>query len=74
MIYTILLNDVIEGHVVGNIGRGRRGIQMLDNLKGETRRYWYMKEEAADRARWSLKFKDQVQQFLKSEILWMVSK
>jgi hypothetical protein len=43
---------VIEGKLEGRIEmtgrRGRRGKQLLDDLK-EKRRYWKLKEEALDR-------------------------
>jgi hypothetical protein len=35
--------------------RGRRHMQLLDNLK-ETRRYWKLKEEAQDRTLWRTQF------------------
>jgi hypothetical protein len=46
---------VIEGKLEGKIEiigrRGRRRKQLLDDFK-EKRRYWKLKEEAADRTMW----------------------
>jgi hypothetical protein len=45
------MKHVIDGKIEGNIKvlerRGRRFMQLLDDLK-ETRKYWKFKEEAAD--------------------------
>jgi hypothetical protein len=50
---------VIEGKLEGRIEmtgrRGRRRMQLLDDLK-EKRRYWKLKEEALDRSLWGNRF------------------
>jgi hypothetical protein len=50
-----LLKHVIEGKVEGRLEmtgrRGRRGKQLLDDLK-EKRRYWKLKEGSLDRTVW----------------------
>jgi hypothetical protein len=50
---------VIEGELEGRIEvtgrRGRRRMQLLDDLK-EKRRYWKLKEEALDRTLWRIRF------------------
>jgi hypothetical protein len=43
-----LIKHIIEGKILGTRRRGRRRMQLLDDLK-ETRRYWNLKEEAQDR-------------------------
>jgi hypothetical protein len=54
-----LLKHVIEGKLEARIEmtgrRGRRGKQLLDDLK-EKRRYWKLKEEALDRTLWRTRF------------------
>jgi hypothetical protein len=54
-----LLKHVIEGQLKGRIEmtgiRGRRGKQLLDDLK-EKRRYWKFKDEALDRTLWRTRF------------------
>jgi hypothetical protein len=54
-----LLKHVTEGKLEGRIKmtgrRGRRRMQLLDDLK-EKRRYWKLKEEALDRTRWRTRF------------------
>jgi len=53
------VNHVIDGKIEGGIEvlgrRGRRCKQLLDNLK-DTRKYWKLKEEAADRTLWRTGF------------------
>jgi hypothetical protein len=46
-----LIKHIIEEKILGTRGRGRRRMQLLDDLK-ETRRYWKVKEEAQDRTLW----------------------
>jgi hypothetical protein len=54
-----LLKHVIEGKLEGRIEmtgrRGRRGKQLLDDLK-KKKRYWKLKEEALDRTLWRTRF------------------
>jgi hypothetical protein len=54
-----LLKQVIEGKLEGRIEmtgrRGRRGKQLLDDIK-EKRRYCKLKEEAIDRTMWRTRF------------------
>jgi hypothetical protein len=54
-----LLKHVIEGKLEGRIEvtrrRGRRGKQLLADLKA-TRGYWKLKEEALDRTTWRTRF------------------
>jgi hypothetical protein len=54
-----LLKHVIEGKLEGRIEmtgrRGRRRMQLLDDLKGK-RRCWKLKEEALDRRLWGSHF------------------
>jgi hypothetical protein len=54
-----LLKHVIEGKLEGRIEmtgrRGRRRMQLLDDLT-ENRRYWKLKEEALDRTLWRTGF------------------
>ena len=54
-----LVKHVIEGTIEGRIevvgGRGRRGKQLLDDLK-ESRGYWKLKEEVLDRTVWRTGF------------------
>jgi hypothetical protein len=45
----------IEGKILGIRRRGRRRMQLLDDLK-ETRRYWKLKEEAQDCTLWRTHF------------------
>jgi hypothetical protein len=55
-----LLKHVIEGKLVGRREvtgrRGRRGKQLVDDLK-EKRRYWNLKEEALDHSLWRTGFR-----------------
>jgi hypothetical protein len=46
---------ISEGEILGTRRRGRRHMQLLDDLK-ETRRYWNLKEEAQDRTLWRTQF------------------
>jgi hypothetical protein len=41
------MKHIIEGKILGTRRRGRRRMQLLDDLK-ETRRYWKLKEEFQD--------------------------
>ena len=54
-----LLKHIIEGKIEGGIevtGRqGRRGKQLLDDLK-ERREYWKLKEIALDHTLWGIRF------------------
>ena len=52
-----LLHDAIEGQMteVKEVGRRRRRIQLLGDLRNR-RRYWKLKEEAEDRKRWKRQF------------------
>jgi hypothetical protein len=50
-----LIKHIIEGKIIGTRRRGRRLMQLLDDLK-ETRRYWKLKEEAQDRTLWRTQF------------------
>jgi hypothetical protein len=54
-----LLKHVTEGKLEGRIEmtgrRGRRPMQLLDDLK-EKRRYWKLKEEALDFTLWRTRF------------------
>jgi hypothetical protein len=54
-----LLKHVIEGKIDGRIEmrgrRGRRRMQLLDDLK-EKRSYWKLKEKALDRTLWRTRF------------------
>jgi hypothetical protein len=50
-----LIKHIIEGKILGTRRRGRRRMQLLDDLK-ETRRYWTLKEEAQDRTLWRTQF------------------
>jgi hypothetical protein len=49
------IKHIIEGKILGTRRRGRRRMQLLDNLK-ETRRYWKLKEEAQDSTLWRTQF------------------
>jgi hypothetical protein len=51
----IYVKHIIEGKILGTIRRGRRRMQLLDDLK-ETRRYWKLKDEAQDRTLWRTQF------------------
>jgi hypothetical protein len=55
-----LLKHIIEGKIEGKIEvtgtRGRRGKQLLDDLK-ENRGYWKLKEAALDRTLWRTRFR-----------------
>jgi hypothetical protein len=50
-----LIKHIIEGKILGTKRRGRRRMQLLDDLK-ETRRYWKLKEEAQDPTLWRTQF------------------
>ncbi|MGX9339101.1 hypothetical protein, partial [Pantoea dispersa] len=50
-----LIHEVIEGKIKGTVGRGRRRIQHLDDMK-DGRGYNRLKEEAGDREHWRQKF------------------
>ena len=50
-----LLHVAIEGQLTEVKGVGRRGTQLLDNLR-KRRRYWKLKEKAGDRRRWRQQF------------------
>jgi hypothetical protein len=50
-----LIKHIIEGKILGTTRRGRRRMQLLDDIK-ETRRYWKLKEEAQDRTLWRIQF------------------
>jgi hypothetical protein len=50
-----LIKHIIEGKILGARRRGRRRMQLLDDLK-ETRRYWKLKEETQDRTLWRTQF------------------
>jgi hypothetical protein len=50
-----LIKHIIEGKILGTRGRGKRLMQLLNDLK-ETRRYWKLKEEAQDRTLWRTQF------------------
>jgi hypothetical protein len=50
-----LIKHIIEGKIPGTRRRGRRRMQLLDDLK-DTRRYWKLKEEAQDRTLWRTQF------------------
>jgi hypothetical protein len=50
-----LIIHIIEGKILGTRRRGRRRMQLLDDLK-ETRRYWKLKEEAQDLTLWRTQF------------------
>jgi hypothetical protein len=50
-----LIKHIIEGKILGTRRRGRRRMQLLDDLK-ETRSYWKLKEEAQDRTLWRTQF------------------
>jgi len=53
------VKHVIDGKTEGRIEvlgrRGRRCKQLMDGLK-KTRKYWKLKEEAADRTLWRTRF------------------
>jgi hypothetical protein len=50
-----LIKHIIEGKILGTRMRGRRHMQLLDDLK-ETRRYWKLKEEAQDPTLWRTQY------------------
>jgi hypothetical protein len=50
-----VLKHIIEGKIRGTRRRGRRRMQLLDDLK-EAKRYWNLKEEAQDRTLWRTQF------------------
>jgi hypothetical protein len=50
-----LIKHIIEGKILGTRRRGRRRMQLLDDLK-KKRRYWKLKEEAQDRTLWRTQF------------------
>jgi hypothetical protein len=50
-----LLKHLNEGKIEGTGRRGRRRLQLLDDLK-EKRRYWNLKEETLDYIIWRARF------------------
>jgi hypothetical protein len=50
-----VIEGKLEGRVEMTARRGRRGKQLLDDLK-EKKRYWKLKEEALNRTLWRTGF------------------
>jgi hypothetical protein len=50
-----LIKYIFEGKILGTRRRGRRRMQLLNDLK-ETKRYWKLMEEAQDCTLWRTQF------------------
>ena len=76
MLKKCLLELVIEGKTQGMLEvtgrRERRRKQLLDDLKGKTKRYWKFKEEALDRALRRTRFGEGYRSFVGQLTEWMV--